>query len=175
MNNIDKTSSTQKHETKMFVPQEIERNNPIDLIQNSINKNIKLTLLIDGYNVIRSYHYRSTFYFTDEVEALIEKRKRLILIVENLLRKSPNMKAVLYFDSPFHSDISVSLNFRVIFSGGGIAEQKADMTILSYLQYRLTLDSLGKTIVITDDKKLSEEASKRNSFVMSVQEFSKIL
>lgn len=81
-----------------------------------------------------------------------------------------NRETIIFFDGPERSE-SRELGIKIIFSGGGDNDQRADNAIVEYLEFVKTTDSGRLIIVVTDDNELAGQARRIGGESLAVNDF----
>ena len=157
-----------------YCPQSVPENPFLQFIYSISNVDTEILLLLDGHNIL---HKMSSFfekYFDNGVPGGAA-RKALIDIMENFNVTYPNTSVNIYFDAPESSQQNISKHLKVVYSGGGYVEHRADRVIMDYLEF---LDNDGRTgtvAVVSDDGEIADFTSEKGALTLSVDDFALII
>lgn len=139
-----------------------------------LRSNSQVYLLLDGHNILHLLPSIFSAFYEHNIpggvarEQLIE---RMIAAVTNY----PGCIANIFFDGPDPSEYSPAKNVKVIYSGGGNSEHRADRVLLRHLQLLADNGSVPAAAVITDDRDIQTHALKLNAKVISPVQFAGLL
>ena len=134
------------------------------------------SLIIDGHNILHQLDYIFEDYFEDGIPGR-EAREYLERLIANLAKIYPLSMFRLYFDSPEPSEYNIADNIKVIFSGGGYEEHRADNVMISYLELLRENDenAIFATSVVTDDRDIQQETENIGASIIDVNSFGLVL
>jgi predicted RNA-binding protein with PIN domain len=129
-------------------------------------------LLLDGHNVLFALDYLQP-HFENGVPGS-NARKRLVELVQRLIRGRAQAHARIVFDGPSGSVETVGPNLKVEFSGG-IADQRADDAIIRHLAQKSLQELKRRTFVVTNDRELQRRIRTHNAYYMPAGAFDLML
>jgi len=170
-----KNAAWRMYDSRVMRHGKIDGNSPFEMLAYAIKNNTELLLFIDGHNIILSERNKAFFDFLWEVDSENEKRKALGNLTADVFKNSSNVEVRLYFDGPDHSTDNMNNNVKIVYSGGGKGDQRADNAIMSYLQFRGNRRDSRRLMIVTDDKELAHEAQSKNAIHVPVRVFGAVL
>ena len=146
---------------------------PIYIIQKHILNSINCKFIIDGHNVLFSLKHQIGYLFEND-HPKKDARDYLIKKLENLTSIQSNIECDLWFDSNEESNISISNNLRVLFSGGKGAN-RADMQIFQSISAHNLSTKKTLLVVVSADNEIKKETKKNMKISMHPLELMQIL
>jgi YacP-like NYN domain len=139
-----------------------------------LRDNKKVHLLLDGHNIL---HLLSSIFspFYDNDIPGAAAREQLVERMINAVATHPDCMVNIFFDGPEPSEYSPTANIKVIYSGGGDSEHRADRVLLSYLQFLAGSGSAASAVIVTDDRDIQNNARTLKAKVMSPIQFAGML
>ena len=149
----------------------------IELIDNALwwfykllRNNTKVHLLLDGHNILHLLSaIFSPFYENDIPSGAARGQlvERMVKAVENY----PNCLVNIFFDGPEASEYSQAANVKVIYSGGGNREHRADGVLLNYLQFIAGQGADDAAVIVTDDRDIQTKGQRLKAKIVSPIQF----
>jgi len=147
---------------------------PLELLNYCIEaKDTPLILLLDGHNIIGKlpHVFEHGLSSRQSGKYAREKLKNRIEIAT----RNTQIEVLLFFDSPEYSKDIIRKDFKVVYSGGGKKEQRADKKILSHLKTIQHKSIKTQRILVTDDRDLRAEALKADAKYVHVDQFADLV
>ena len=146
---------------------------PVYIIQNNILNSINLKFIIDGHNVLFSLKHQIGHLYQEDIPKK-EAREYLISKLKKLTDTYTNIYCDLWFDSSDESDISISNNLRVLFSGGQGAN-RVDKKIIQAINADSLINKKIKLIVVSADNEIKKESKMHKKISMHPLELMQII
>jgi hypothetical protein len=137
---------------------------PVYIIQNNILNSTNFKFIIDGHNVLFSLKHQIGHLYQEDIPKK-EARDYLISKLKKLTDTYKNIDCDLWFDSSDESDISISNNLRVLFSGG-TGTNRADNKIIQSLSVHNLSKNKRNLVVVSADNEIKTEV--KNQFQISM-------
>ena len=131
-------------------------------------------LLIDGHNVLcglSSLYNRPTGNPATDVK----ERRRFIMDVARAVERHPAIQVRIVFDAPAYSETTAAPNVQIVFSGGKKGNHRADKVLLDSLRFYQGEDTPPPRLLVSDDVKLRDEASRLGATLLAVRQFGQYL
>jgi hypothetical protein len=145
---------------------------PAGKLQKALDTDASFLLVIDGYNLLMGLE--GGYTGENGEEAIGQARERLVNLIVELVGPSPGCETWIHFDGPEHSEVGVSENLRIVYSGG-TGENRADKRILDYLGFRLGGTESLPAALVTNDKALADRARRLGATIIAVRDFESLL
>ena len=129
---------------------------PSDLLRHKLAlPNVRLLLVIDGHNLLLS-HPGLFQPWLENGQPGAKAREELVKRLAAALAPSREVDIRLYFDGPERSEIDRTPRLKIIYSGGGQGDQRADNAIVQDLEFYVA--RYEGCFLATDDSELLERA-----------------
>ena len=146
----------------------------LEFIHSLSDSGSEVVLLLDGHNILHRMSYVFGKYYEDGVPGKAS-RDALIDIMGIFHENHPNTRVNIYFDGPEASHQNISDRLKVIYSGGGYDEHRADRVIMDYLEFMEKDGTTERVAVVSDDAEVADFASKKGALVLSVNDLSIVI
>ncbi len=144
------------------------RNLPLYALQSTLALGQRVTLVVDGHNVLFTLPALFRPFFEGDIPGSRARRaleQRLVA----LARRHPRLSLQLWFDADAASERPVSDNFRVSFSGGS-GSNRADRQILAFLHHLEAASPELARAVVTADRDEARAAERTGAMVLAPEE-----
>ncbi len=139
-----------------------------------LRNNSQVYLLLDGYNILHLLSSIFAPFYENDIPATVA-REQLIDRMVYAVASYPKCMVNIFFDSPEPSEYSPSANVKVIYSGGGEGEHRADTVLLGHLQFLASHGSASATVVVTDDRDIQNNSRTLKAKTLSPIQFAGLL
>lgn len=135
-----------------------------------LRDNSKVHLLLDGHNILHILSSIFSPFYEDDIPGGAA-RGQLIERMVKAVANYPNCMVNLFFDGPEPSEYSESVNVKVIYSGGGNSDNRADRVLLNYLQFIVGNTPDEAAVIVTDDRDIQTKAQLLKAKIVSPIQF----
>ena len=147
---------------------------PLELLNYCIEaKDTPLILLLDGHNIIGKLPHVFEHGLSSRQSGKYAREKLKNRI--DIATRNTQIEVLLFFDSPEYSKDIIRKDFKVVYSGGGEKEQRADKKILNHLRSIQNKSGQTQKILVTDDRDLRAEALKAEAKYVHVDQFADLI
>lgn len=143
---------------------------PILKLRKFIAENRAFLWLLDGCNIM--FGLDGVWHGNHEPAQI---RTQVIDQVAGLVKLADRCLVRIYFDSPERMDITCAPNVKIVYSGGGDADQRADNAVLTFLEYARNENDAIPIFLTTDDREFSRQAQKMNVDIIRLKPFAALL
>jgi len=129
--------------------------------------------LVDGYNTLCGLASR---YNRPTGNPVIDskERRRFATDIARMFEHRPAVRVSIVFDAPTHSEVAVSPNVRIIYSGG-TGEHRADKVLVDALRfYHGEEGPQPPCVLVSDDAKLRDAASRLGATLLTAKQFGQL-
>lgn len=136
-----------------------------DCVREGLAGRRALILLVDAHNALFKLQsrYRPPKYHGAWPDATA--RDALLADVASIFSQAPNCRAIVIFDGSERTDSDYAHNVKCIYSGGE-GEHRADNALVDELKFLKQAAAAEYTVLVTEDKELSERAKKQGAEIM---------
>ena len=131
--------------------------------------------LLDGHNILHKLPDIFAPGTQDDDIVSPEARSALLTAVGDVATDNCTCDIRVYFDGPNPSEQQHGPHLREIYSGGGMADQRADTAILEYIEFCVQRKDPAARVVVTDDFGLARRAVALGSHTMPVEQLAALL
>ena len=135
-----------------------------------LRDNTKVHLLLDGHNILHLLSPIFSPFYENDIPGGVA-RGQLIERMVKAVANYPNCMVNIFFDGPEPSEYSQSVNVKVIYSGGGNSEHRADGVLLNYLQFIVGNNATEAAVIVTDDRDIQAKGQQLKAKIVSPIQF----
>lgn len=143
-------------------PKNARPDDPLWLLARAVRHGQRLHVLVDGHNCLFGLRARYQERFDAPDRPGARAREALADDLARMAASHGACRVRLYFDGPERSETGLLPNLRVVYSGGGDRENRADRVLLDYLRYLRDRDSTP-VIAVSNDADIRFKARGRGA------------